>query len=313
MSSFSASDAAVSGFRFITRQPKTVAIWAGVMLAYELLWGGLTVGLASDQLASLRAFSRANGEDSAAAWAMLPSASLVILFGLLALLVLGALLFTAAYRAFLHPEERHRFGYIRFGRDELRFAVLIALWVALSVGGSFVIAFVTGLLAALGAALPAVLKFIYVLALTVGALCAFIYPLVRLSLSMPMTMADRHIRLLESWKLTRGRFWPLFWSYFLAALLIALLFVVVWGSVAILAAVIAVTAHIDLSNFSGLFRADTSSLAAYFSPTSIIAAVLNAFAWAAGLAVFSSPVAEAYHALVDETHRLEPTPAAAEA
>jgi hypothetical protein len=311
MSSFSASDAAVSGFRFITRQPKTVAVWAGVMLAYELLWGGLTVGLASDQLASLRAFSQANGQDSAAAWAMLPSASLVILFGLLALLGLGSLLFTAAYRAFLHPDE-HRYAYMRFGRDELRFAVLIALWVALSVGASFVIAFVTGLLAALGAFLPAVLKFLYVLALTVGALCAFIYPLVRLSLSMPMTMADRHIRLLESWKLTRGRFWPLFWSYFLAALLIILLFVVVWGGVAILAAVIAVTAHIDLSNFSGLFRADTSSLAAYFSPTSVLAAVLNALAWAAGLAVFTGPVAEAYHALYDEAHP-HPVAAAAEA
>lgn len=306
MSSFSASDAAVSGFRFITRQPRTVAIWAGVMLAYELLWGGLVVGLASDQLTLLRAFSQANGRDPAAAWAMLPSVSLVFLFGLLALLFLGSLLFTAAYRAFLHPDE-HRFGYIRFGGDELRFAALIVLWVALSVGGSFVIAFVTGLLAALGAALPSVLKFVYVLILTFGALCAFIYPLVRLSLSMPMTMADRHIRLLESWKLTRGQFWPLFWAYFLAALLIALLFIVVWGGVAIIAAVIAVTAHIDLSNFSGLFRADTSSLAAYFSPTSVIAAVLNAMAWAAGLAIFTSPVAEAYHALYEEAH---PHPAA---
>ena len=71
MSSFSASDAAVSGFRFIGRHPKTVAIWAGVLFAYEIIWGALAVGLASDQLTLLRAFSRANGQDPEAAMAML--------------------------------------------------------------------------------------------------------------------------------------------------------------------------------------------------------------------------------------------------
>lgn len=310
MSSFSASDAAISGFRFIARQPGTVATWGAVLLAYELVWGGLAVGLASDQLTLLRAFSQANGRDPAAAWAMLPSVSFFVLFGLLALLVLGSLLFTAAYRAFLHPHE-HRFGYIRFSGDEVRFAALIVLWVALSVGGSFVIAFVTGLLAALGSALPAILKFFYVLILMVAALGAFVYPLVRLSFSMPMTMQDRHIRLLESWKLTRGRFWPLFWAYFLTAVLILLLFFAVWGGVAIIVAVIAVTARIDLSNFSGLFSTDTSSLAAYFSPASLVAAVLNAGAFAVALAVFTGPVAEAYHGAVDEDGSLDPAPEAA--
>jgi hypothetical protein len=305
MSSFSASDAAVSGFRFIARQPKTVAIWAGVLLAYELLWGGLTVGLASDQLASLRAFSQANGRDPEAAMAMLPSVSVILLFGLLALLALGSLLFSAAYRALLHPEDR-RFGHISFGAEELRFAGLMLVWLALSVGGSFVIAFVTGLLAALGEALPSGLQVFWVLIVMVLGLCAFVYPLVRLSLSMPLTMDDHHIRLLESWRLTRGKFWPLFWAYFLAALLILLLFFTVWGIVAIIVAVIAVALHIDPSNFEGLFKADTSSLAAYFSPASVVAAALNALALAAGLAIFTAPVAEAYHALHDGTPHPEP-------
>lgn len=299
MSGFSASDAAISGFRFIARQPKTVAIWAGVLLAYELVWGGLAVGLASDQLTLLRAFSRANGQDPTAAMAMLPSVSLILLFGLLALLGLGSLLFTAAYRAFLRPGEP-RYGYIRFGPDELRIAGLIVLWLALGVGGSFVIAFVTGLLAALGEVMPKVVEVLYLVIVMALALCAFVYPVVRLSLSMPLTMDDHHIRLLESWKLTRGRFWPLFCAYALAALLILLLFFTVWGVVAIIVAVVAVALHIDLSNFQGLFSADTSSLAAYFSPASLVAAALNAFALAAGLAIFTGPVAEAYHALVGE-------------
>ncbi len=309
MSSFSASDAALSGFRFIGRRPKTVAIWAAVFLAYELAWGGLVVGLAGDQLPALKALSRANGQDQAAAWSMLPGVSLIFLFGLLALLLLGALLFTAAYRAFLHPED-DRYGYIRLGSEELRFAALIVLWVALSIGASFVIAFVSGLLAALGSVLPQPLQLIYLVIVGAGVACAFVYPLVRLSFSMPMTMVDRHIRFLESWKLTRGRFWPLLAAYLLAALLIGVLLIVVWSIVAVVAAIVAVAAGLQLSDLSGLFRTDTSSLASYFSPTSLIAAVLNAFASGAALAIFTAPVAQGYLSVVsdheDEAARSEP-------
>ena len=57
---------------------------------------------------------------------------------------------------------------------------------------------------------------------------------------MPMTFEDHHIRLLESWKPTRGHVWPLLVAYVLSAVLIAVMFFAVWSLVAVIAAVVAV-------------------------------------------------------------------------
>ncbi len=298
MASFSASDAALSGFRFIARHPKTIGIWTLVFLAYELLWGGALLAFAGDQLPALRALSQTNGDSAVSAWSVLPGASLVMLLGLLALLFVFSLMFTAAYRTFLHPHD-DRFGYIRFSKDELRFAVLIVLWVVLAVGGSVVVAFFGGLLAALGGLLPQPLKALWELVVAVAALAAYIYALVRLCFSMPMTLEDRHVRLLESWKLTRHNFWTLLGVFLLTAVLILVLLLLVCSILAV-ALIVAMAAGLPRSSFmeglESVLHTDMSSLGAYFSPTSLIAAVLNALIVSVGIAVLTAPVAEAYMA-----------------
>ena len=298
MAGFSASDAALSGFRFIARHPKTIGIWTLVFLAYELVWGGALLAFAGDQLPALRALSQANGDSAVSAWSVLPGASLVMLLGLLALLFVFSLMFTAAYRTFLHPHD-DRFGYIRFSKDELRFAVLIVLWVVLAVGGSVVVAFFGGLLAALGGLLPQPLKALWELIVAVAALAVYIYALVRLCFSMPMTLEDRHVRLLESWKLTRHNFWTLLGVFLLTAVLILVLLLLVCSILAV-ALIVAMSAGLPRSSFleglESVLHTDMSSLGAYFSPTSLIAAVLNALIVSVGIAVLTAPVAEAYMA-----------------
>lgn len=297
MAGFSASDAALSGFRFIARHPKTIGIWTLVFLAYELLWGGALLAFAGDQLPALRALSDTSA-DAASVWTLLPGASLVMLFGLLALLFVFSLLFPAAYRTFLHPHD-DRFGYVRLGKDELRFAVLIVLWVVLVLGGSMVVAFFGGLLAALGGLFPQPLKALWELIVGVAALAVFVYVLVRLCFSMPMTLEDRHVRLLESWKLTRRHFWTLLGVFLLTAVLILVLLLLVCSILAV-ALVVTMAAGLPRSNFleamSSVLHTDMSSLAAYFSPTSLIAAVLNAIIVSVGIAILTAPVAEAYMA-----------------
>jgi len=301
MAGFSASDAALSGFRFIARHPKTIGIWTLVFLAYELVWGGALIAFAGDQLPALRALSQTNGDNAQTAWAMLPGASLVMLLGLLALLFVFSLLFTAAYRTFLHPHD-DRFGYVRVGSDELRFAVLIVLWVVLAVGGSLVVAFIGGLLAALGGLMPQPLKAIYELVVALGALAVYAYVVVRLCFSMPMTLEDRHVRLLESWKMTRHNFWSLLGVFLLTAVLILVLLLLVCSILAI-ALIAAMAAGLPRSSFmeglSLVLHTNMSSLAAYFSPASLIAAVLNAFIVSVGIAILTAPVAEAYHAYTE--------------
>ena len=296
MARFSASDAALSGFRFLARHPKTIVIWAMVFLAYELVWGGALLAFAGDQLPALRVLSQTAGDDAQTAWSVLPGASLVILLGLSAMLFVFSLLFTAAYRTFLHPHD-DRFGYVRLGRDELRFAVLIVLWVVLVVGGSLVVAFIGGLLAALGGLMPQPLKALWELLVALAALAVYAYVLVRLCFSMPMTLEDRHVRLLESWKATRHNYWSLAGVFLLTSVLILVLLLLVCTILAV-ALIVAMAAGVPHSSFMGglakVLYFDGSSLAAYFSPTSLIAAVLNAFIVAIGIAILTSPVAEAY-------------------
>jgi len=293
---FSASDAALSGFRFIGREPRTILVWAGVLFLYEVVYGLLVVTLAHDKLSAVQTFRETNSTDPEAALAMLPTISPLLLLTFVALLFVAAVTFAAAYRAQLEPEP-DKWGHLRVGHDELRFAALILIWIALSVGASLIITFFTALLSSLGQALPPIIALPYIVLLIVAAIAAFIYPLVRLSLSMPMTYADAHVRLLESWKPTRGHFWPLLGAYLLAGIMILLLLFAVWSVVAVIAAVIAVLVHFPITALSGLFQRDTSSLAAYFSPLSIVAALLNSGAWAASLAIFCAPVAEAYRSL----------------
>ena len=309
MAGFSASDAALSGFRFIARHPKTIAIWAAVFLIYELVWGAALLAFAGDQLPALRALSQTSGDDVQSAWAVLPGASLVMLLGLMALLFVFSLMFTAAYRTFLHPHD-DRFGYVRVGKDELRFAVLIVLWIVLAVGGSLVVAFIGGLMAALGGLMPQPLKALWELIVGVGALAVYVYVLVRLCFSMPMTLEDHHVRLLESWKATRHNFWSLLGVFLLTAVLILVLLLLV-STILGVSLVVAMAAGLPRSSFmeglSAVLHTDMTSLAAYFSPTSLIAAVLNAVIVSVGIAILTSPVAEAYLAWIHKREAETPT------
>ena len=297
MAGFSASDAALSGFRFIARHPKTIGIWTLVFLAYELLWGGASLLFFSDQLPAVRALSDP-GTNAQSILTLLPGVSVVMVFGVLSLLFVFSLLFTAAYRTFLHPHD-DRFGYVRLSKDELRFGVLIVLWLVLAVGGSIVVVFFGTLIALMGGALPQPFKALWELAVFFAGLSACGYVLVRLCFSMPMTLEDRHLRLLESWKLTRHNFWTLLGVFLLTAVLILVLVLLVCSILAV-ALVVAMAAGLPRSSFmeglSSVLNTNSSSLAAYFSPTSLIAAVLNALIVSVGIAILTAPVAEAYMA-----------------
>ena len=315
MTIFSPTDAALSGFRYIGRRPLVVLAWAGVFLGYELIFGALLTVFAGDKRAAIQNLVDVNRTDPEAALAMLPSLSFVFLLTTLAALALSSVMFTAAYRAFLKPEDS-RFAYLRLGRDEVRMAVLIVATAALDAGGLFLIAFVTGSLAGLGAALPIFVQLLYFPILVVGAICALTWPAIRLSLAMPMTLADHHIRMFESWKPTHGHFWKLISAYLLSAILAAVVVLSEWAIVAVLAAIVIVSFGLSREDVAGLFSADTSSLRTYFSATSLIGQMLNAIAFAVGLTIIIAPVANAYQAFVGAPtppHGHPPAPEAAAA
>ena len=291
MNTFSASDAAFSGFRFIGQQPKTVLVWAGVIFGFELVYGGLLVGFGGAQLSMIQAMQETNRTDPATALAMLPKVGFMSLVSLMGWLAIAAVMSAAAYRGTLEPEAHRARAFLRLGGDEFRMAVLIVLWIALALGYGFLVLFVCLLVGALGMALPSLLYYLFLAIVFAAGVCAVAYPLVRLSLSMPMTLRDRHLRLLESWKPTRGQTWPLLGAYLLSAVLFLVVVFAAWAVVAVIAGIVVASSGLSLS---GLFSADTSSLAAFFAPTTIIAALLNALTFAAGVAILTGPVSAAY-------------------
>ncbi len=293
MTAFSASDAAFSGFHFIRRQPTTVLIWAGAYLVYQLANETLLVSLAGDKLAVLQSLSETNRTDPAAALAMLPSLALVFVVALPVALAFLSVMNSAVYRALMRPEDVSP-GYFRLGQDEVRMAGLILIWVLLAIGYGFLVLFVSAMGAAIGFASPAPVRPIFFTLWGAAALAALIYPTVRLSLSMPLTVASRHIHVFDSWILTRGRFWSLLGAYALCWILILVVQLVSTVLISVIATIAILTTGGSMASLRGLFSADVSSLSAFFTPARMIAAILAAPVSAAIFAVAASPSVQAY-------------------
>ncbi len=131
------------------------------------------------------------------------------------------------------------------------------------------------------------------------AFCLFFWVLFRLSLALPMTFAEKHIRIFESWRLTRGNFWRLVGVW---AMSVVLIFAVAIGFVVIRQVVfLAVglsTGAFDqlhsLTNIGDDLRKGLTGLMAAFGPAFIALFVIQAIADAVVRVVAVAPFARAY-------------------
>ena len=308
MTPFSPTEAAFSGFGFIKRRPGVVLIWALVSLVYDVATVSLIIAFFPRALATVQKFNQMGATDAEQVMAVLPTVMLMGLLRALTQLVIISVVMSAAYRAQLHPERRS-LGYMRLGRDELHMGGLVLLLAALGLGYAFVLLFSYTTLALLGENLPDTIKLIYNLVLLLVAAAAFFYPTVRLSLAAPMTLEQNHVRLLESWKPTRGHVRRLTGAYLLAALFAFVLFLITWVLVLIVAVLVLMATGHPLTTLKLLFARDTTSITAFLAPLSLLGAVLNAGGAAVSLALLTAPVAQAYRALAPRTPP-EPAPAA---
>ena len=274
---FSASESAFEGFRIIRREPKTLLIWAVVLIAFDLI-------AVSVMLPWLRSAATGFGitpgapANPAALGAMMGQVGLLYLIGIPLFLLITSVFGAGIYRAVLRPEEKG-FGRLRLGADELRLAGVTVLVGLLFLGVSIAIGIVAAILGAgmvmatgrTGGA--AGIGLLLVLVLYVAVLAGFAWVAVRLSFAAPMTFATRKIHVFSAWKLTKGRFWPLLGCY-----LLALVFVILVGLVD--AAVSAVLAF-GLSGGSlsraatGVMRPDYASLVTLFTPLYIMRLIVG--------------------------------------
>ncbi|HEX5183632.1 MAG TPA: hypothetical protein VFW19_10835 [Allosphingosinicella sp.] len=200
------------GFRILRDKPLAVVVWAIVYLAMFVVMGFLMRSMMAAQI-------QAMSDPQAIGSAMAALAGPFILFFLLSLIVY-VVLFAAVQRAVLKPEQQG-FFYLRLGMDEARLLALTILFLVVYYA-AMVAMFVLVAMAGASGSGAAVAAMILLLFPAIIAFTAWYF--VRFGLAFPLTMMREKIVIGEAWRITRGRFWPLF----AASLVVFIIMIVLW-------------------------------------------------------------------------------------
>ncbi len=225
---FSATDAAFEGFRLVRRNPLALVAWT-LLYAVVTLTSLFSLSSMIGQLEAWVVQAEAlDGVDN-------PSLDQVMdmmagLGGIMARvswllpisLIVGAMLAAAVARGVLKPSG-DVFGYLRLGMDEFRVLVVtFVLGLVLSLGAvAALVAFgmlIAATQAAGGGGLAAVVGLLG-FGVVVGL---FVWLSVRLSLAVPITVAEKRFAFFDSFRVTKGRFWPLLGMAVLAVVMVLL-------------------------------------------------------------------------------------------
>jgi hypothetical protein len=276
MTAFSASDAALEGFRLTRERPGTILAWGVIYALGVFLIGRLMLLLLDPQLIGLVSKRDLSPDDMEAISGLLAHSWPAFLLVLAAVLVFTAVFQAGIYRLVLRPAETG-FLHLRFGLDELRLALVNLVMVVLGVICLFV-EFVSLGLAEQGGGLVAIAAAAAVLVFT-------IWLGVRLSLATPATFAARKVDIAGGWRLTRGMvFWPLLGMIVLAIIFYIMVFFLI-GIIG--AALVAIAGGPEAIAHPGdLGPAGWIALALYFGLELILQIVQ--------LVMISSPLAVAY-------------------
>jgi hypothetical protein len=256
---FPATDAALEGFKITRARPSAALVWAGVQLVLAFANRLCVIAIGGRQLATLPT----NDPMTMLAHPEMLSAYMGLIFGIAAMsvamgVIANGFLYAAAARSVMQP-ERGGPGWLACGLDELRQMAVLALYVivlfAAYIGGAFVASAVLGLILApllgeVGLYLTAILSMILDIAFVV-------WVGVRLSLAPSATFAQRRVVFFDSWKLTRGRFWPLLGAYLVSWLLAILVLVLVMAIGSVIWVMMAGTTEASaaqMTDFASLVR-----------------------------------------------------------
>jgi hypothetical protein len=285
---FSATDAAFEGFRVVRRNPMALVFWSlfyiAIMAVALALVGGSVVGLMglAEELES-------SGASSPEAF-MPVLASYMTIFAIVlpVSLIASAMLYAAVARAVLRPSES-AFGYLRLGMDEVRVLVVSIVLFFVFLALTVVLGGIVGAVIGMTIAAEAPLLWLLVVALVLAAAGLCIWLAVRLSLAIPITMAERRIAIFDSFALTKGRFWPLLGMALLAAVMSIV--------VSLLGSLVAMPIQLATGGLDGLAAMGGESLPAILQaawPAITAWIVINAVMSALQVAVVYAPFSAAY-------------------
>lgn len=294
---FSATESAFEGFRVVRRNPLVILWWS---LAYLIFFAVLLAAVGGPILAMLPQLQALEGSEPSMD-ELMPILNLygtILLIAMPLGILLGAVLNAAVARSVLSPGSS-AFGFMRLGMDEVRVAVVtfvlalvfMAIYVAL-----------VGVVAAATMAVYSANEGAGVAVGILGGLTAifiFIWMAIRLSLAVPIVVAENRFAFFDSWGLTKGRFWSL-----LGMTLIAFVMAIV---VSVLGAIIAMPLQfMGMAGFEQTISGgEMESILAAIGPVVIVAVIVNLIISTLQFAVLYAPFASAYLGLTGRGGDLE--------
>jgi len=296
---FSATEAAFEGFRLVRRNPLVLVFWS-LLYLIVIFAQLLMVRSMGDALARMEAAAEQleNGPppSSLADFQPMFQAYGELMGGLVGLfplaLVISAVIAAAVARGVLEPEKKS-FGYLRLGMDELRVLGVTVVLAVLMIAVGTVAGLIGGVVGGIAVAMLEGWGVLIMVLLFIGLACLFIWLAVRFSLAVPMTVDEKRFALFDSFRVTKGRFWPL-----LGMALLAFLMMLV---VQLLAGIVAMPVNMmaGIGALQGMGGDPMAMLKSFdvTNPWMVAAGVLGAVIQALCVGILTAPFAAAYRDL----------------
>jgi hypothetical protein len=295
MPGFSASDAALEGFRITRENPRAFGAWVGATFLVNILGPVISVLMPASVRHGLDTMTASETPTAGQFLDALIVISPILILGLAIQCVMAAAVYRLIFR---HSDTR--FGYLRLGADELRLMALTLIYVLLFVLLVVGVTMVSAVLLAIASVAGRVFAEFVGLVSWMASVGVVVFVLVRLSLAPVATFAERRLALFESWTLTRGHFWKLLGTYALAVCCIAVVGILVLVLFSAVAGVIVLLSGGQLTELGGIIKPDESSLRGYFSVGLIAYMIVSSIFSALYNAVIAAPGAVAYEKLHGE-------------
>lgn len=288
-----ATDAAFEGFRLVRREPKVLLAWT---LLYLLVTLGQVVAMVMNRaeiaegmrtVEELSGRSNPTPEDFALMIDAYGQMSAYSFWILPVSLVVGSVLSAGVARGVLFPEER-RFGYLRLGMDEIRVFLVtlaIAILTALALGVALTVVSVLASIAI------AVTPFMWlgVLLGVFASIALLAWLAVKWSLAVPITVSEKKIAVFDSFRATKGYFWPLLGM----AIIAFAMAMVIWFLSSILVMPLSLLSGMSPMGLGGS-SAEAIEQMTLANPGLLLVALANAIVYSLVVGVMYAPFAAAW-------------------
>ncbi|MCA3718528.1 MAG: hypothetical protein IM674_09775 [Brevundimonas sp.] len=286
--SFSATEAAFEGFRIVRRNPLAILFWGLAYVIFFVAFFALVGGQLATIIAQVETL-QGSEPDMAQLQALGMSYATLLGFGLPMGLIVGAVLSAGVARGVLFPADK-AFGYLRLGADELRVMVVnIILGIVIGIGSFLLFTAVIFGATLVGQSNQGAGVLTGVL-LGLAAIVLLCWISIRLSLAVPITVAEKRIAPCASFAVTKGKALPILGMAVIAGIMSFL--VSLLGSIVSLPVVMMTGGGLDqLATMDGL---STMQIVQAAGVGLLVWGVLNAIVSALQLAVLYAPFAAAY-------------------